>query len=115
MEIYNTTTGEITGLSIFDRNNGIEWTKDLINANDIPYNHELGMHEMTDDELIWWSDIIRGLNNIDDLLDEARELLTYEEYLELEEKLRDEGDANDYESHVHILTTILNDVIIKNK
>lgn len=116
MKIYNTTTGEVTNLVIIDRNTGIEWTTDLIgNAGDLKYNMEREMAEMSQEDIDWWLHTIRELDTIEDLKDEARQLLSYDEFQELEEALNNEADANDYEVHIRKLTALLQEVIEKNR
>jgi hypothetical protein len=115
MKIYNTTTGKEVNLTIIDRKSGIEWTSDLIgNAGDLNYNSEREMAEMSEDQIEWWSNTIEGLEKIEDLTEEAKELLSSEDFEELEEQLRNEGNGNDYEQHIAALTAILNKVIENN-
>lgn len=116
MKIYNTTTEKEVSLTIIDRNTGCEWTNDLIgNAGDLHYNSDREMAEMSQEDYEWWSNTIEGLEKIEDLTEEAKELLSSEDFEELEEKLRNEGNANDYEQHIATLTAILNEVIEENK
>ena len=112
MKIYNTTTGNVVYLAIIDSKSGCEWTADLIgNSEGLNYNRDREMYEMSQEDYEWWSCVIEGLENIDNLTEQARELLDYEDFQELEETLRQEGNANDYEQHIVILTAILNEVI----
>lgn len=116
MKIYNTTTGEEVSLTIIDRKTGCEWTNDLIgNAGALNYNSAHEMAEMSQEDFEWWSNTIEGLEKIEDLIADAKELLSTEDFEELENKLADEGNANDYEQHVGRLTTILDEVIKENK
>ena len=116
MKIYNTTTGKEVSLTIIDRKSNIEWTSDLIgNAGKLKYNSEREMNEMSQEDIEWWSNTIEGLDKIEDLTEVAKELLNSEDFEELEEKLRNEGNASDYEQHIAILTAILNEVIEENK
>lgn len=116
MEIYNTTTGKTENLIIIDRKSGIEWTNDLIgNAGALHYNSDLEMAEMSQEDFDWWSNTIEGLENIEGLTEQAKELLSYDDFEELERKLSDEGNADDYDQHIGTLTAILEDVIAENK
>ncbi len=115
MKIYNTTTKEVI-LTIIDRNTGCEWTNDLIgNAGDLHYNSDREMAEMSQEQYEWWSNIIEGLEKIEDLTEEAKELLSSEDFEELKEELANEGNANDYEQHISTLTRILEKVINQHK
>jgi len=116
MKIYNTTTGKEVSLTIIDRKTGCEWTNDLIgNAGDLHYNSDREMAEMNQDTYEWWNITIEGLEKIEDLVEEAKELLSSEEFEELERKLSDAGNAYDYEQHIATLTAILKKVIEENK
>ena len=115
MEIYNTTRGNVVDLSIYDRKSGCEWTADLIgNSEGLNYNRDREMAEMSQEDIEWWENTIEGLELIETLTEEARELLEQEEFAALEETLRQEGNPNDYEQHIGILTAILREVIEKN-
>jgi hypothetical protein len=116
MKIYNTTTGKVVELSINDRKSNIEWTSDLIgNAGALKWNSERDMAVMSQEDIEWWSNTIEGLDKIEDLKEEAKELLSAEEFELLEEKLNNEGNGSDYEQHIATLTAILNKVIAENK
>jgi hypothetical protein len=116
MEVFDTTAQKTVCLEINDRKTGIEWTADLIgNAGDLHYNSERGMAEMTSEDIKWWRNTIAGLNKIEDLTEEAKELLSTEDFEDLTIKLQNNGDGNDYEIHISVLTTILNEVIKENK
>lgn len=116
MKIYNTTTGKEVSLTIMDRKTNIEWTADLIgNAGALHYNSDREMAEMSQKDYEWWSNTIEGLNTIEDLTEKAGELLSFEDFEELENKLANEGNANDYEQHIATLTAILEEVIKENK
>jgi hypothetical protein len=116
MKIYNTTTGKVESLTIIDRKSGIEWTDDLIgNEGALNYNTDREMAEMSQEDYEWWSNTIEGLDKIEDLTEEAKELLSSEDFEELQETLMNEGNANDYEVHIARLTQILEDVISENK
>lgn len=116
MKIYNTTTEKEVSLTIIDRKTGCEWTNDLIgNAGALNYNSDREMAEMSQEDFEWWSNTIEGLEKIEDLTEEAKELISSEDFEELEEKLRNEGNASDYEQHIATLTAILNEVIEENK
>jgi hypothetical protein len=116
MTIYNTTTEKEITLTIIDSKSGNEWTNDLIgNSGDLHYNREENRYEMTSEEIEWWSSTIKGLNKIEDLTEEAKELLNSEDFEELENRLNDEGNASDYEQHIAVLTAILNEIIKENK
>jgi hypothetical protein len=98
------------------RKTGCEWTADLIgNAGDLHYNSDRAMAEMCQEDLEWWENTIDGLKKIETLTEEAKELLSPEDFEELDEKLRNKGNANDCEQHIAILTLILNEVIAANK
>ena len=116
MKIYNTTTGKESSLTIIDRNTGCEWTNDLVgNAGDLHYNSDREMAEMNQDEYEWWKNTIDGLENIEDLTEKAKELLSREDFEELKERLYSEGNGNDYEQHISVLTAILEEVIAENE
>ena len=116
MKIYNTTTGKEVSLTIIDRKTGCEWTADLIgNAGDLHYNSDRTMPEMCQEDIEWWSNIIEGLEKIETLTEEAKELLTSEDFEELGNKLANKGNASDYEQHIAILTAMLNAVIAEYK
>lgn len=116
MKIFNTTTGKEVSLTIIDRKTGCEWTNDLIgNAGALNYNSDREMAEMSQEDFEWWSNTIEGLEKIEDLTEEAKELLSSEDFEELENMLANEGNASDYEQHIAILTAILNEVIEENK
>jgi hypothetical protein len=116
MKIFNTTTSKEVSLIIIDRNTNTEWTSDLIgNADALKYNSDREMNEMSQEDIDWWSNTIEGLDKIEDLTEEVKELLSSEDFEELEEKLKNEGNANDYEQHIATLTAILNEVIEENK
>lgn len=116
MKIYNTTTGKTESLIIIDRKSGMEWTNDLVgNAGDLHYNSDREMAEMSQEGFGWWKNTIEGLEKIDDLTEQARELLDYDDFEELKRKLSDEGNANDYEQHIGTLTAILEEVIAENE
>ena len=115
MKIYNTTTGKEVNLTIIDRKSNIEWTSDLIgNAGALNYNSDREMNEMSQEDYEWWSNTIEGLDKIEDLTEEAKELLSSKDFEELENKLANEGNASDYEQHIATLTAILNKVINNN-
>lgn len=112
MEIYNTTTEKTENLAIYDRQTGIEWTSDLIgNHGDLHYSQADDRYEGDQEYIDWWQNIIDGLNKIDELTDQTKEILNPDDFEDLERKLEDEGNTNDLESHVSILTRILNEVI----
>lgn len=116
MEIYNTTTKKLIDLSINDRKSNCDWTADLIgNTGELNYNRVECRYEMDSENIEWWSKIIDGLEKIEELTEEAKELLSPEDFEELEETLMNEGDANDYEQHVATLTNILENIIEENK
>lgn len=116
MKVFNTTTGKEVSLTIIDRKTGCEWTSDLIgNSNALHYDDEKEMAVMSQEDIEWWSNTIEGLNKIEDLTEEAKELLSYDDFEELENRLADEGDASDYERHISVLTAILEEVIEENK
>ena len=115
MKIYNTTTKKEVSLTIIDSKTGCEWTNDLIgNAGDLHYNSELEMAEMSQEDYEWWSNIIKGLEKIEDLTEVAKELLSPEDFEDLEETLMNESIVNDYEQHVATLTNILENIIEAN-
>jgi hypothetical protein len=115
MEIYNTTTGKIIELSINDRKSNVEWTRDLIgNASELKYNDIEERYEMDQDNIEWWTNTIEGLENIDNLTEQAKELLSSEDFEELMQELYNEGNGSDYEQHITTLTGILNEVIKEN-
>lgn len=115
MEIYNRTTGKTDYLSIIDRKTGLDWTNDLIgNYGDLHYNDINERYEGDQNYIDWWQNIIDGLNEIEDLKEQAKEILNYDNYEVLERTLEDEGNGNDLEYHVSRLTQILIEVI-KNK
>ncbi len=116
MKIYNTTTGEVTDLTIIDRKTGCEWTNDLLgNTGSLHYNPEREMAELDQASIEWWQEIIAGLKHIDDLTDEAKYLLSEDDFDDLKERLYENGDGNDYERHIYVLTHILEEVISKHK
>jgi hypothetical protein len=116
MKIYNTTTAKEVSMTIIDRKTGCEWTNDLIgNAGALNYNSDREMAEMSQEDYEWWSNTIEGLEKIEDLTEEAKELLSSEDFEELQETLMNEGNASDYEQHIATLTAILNEVIEENK
>lgn len=108
MKIYNTTTGKEVSLTIIDRKTNTEWTSDLIgNAGALNYNSDREMAEMSQEDIEWWLNIIDGLENIEDLKEQAKELLSFEALEILEEKINNEGDACDLERHIDVITDIL--------
>lgn len=108
MKIYNTTTGEVTDLMIIDRKTGCEYTNDLLgNTGSLHYNPEREMVEMDQAGIEWWQEIIAGLKHIDDLTDEAKDLLDPDDFKDLQDELYRNGDAMDYARHVDVLTDIL--------
>lgn len=116
MKIYNTTTGEVTDLTIIDRKTGCEWTNDLLgNSGDLHYNSHIEMAELSQDDIDWWQNTIDGLDHIEDLTEEAKGLLSNEDFEDLKEKLYENGDGNDYERHIYVLTHILEELISKHK
>ena len=115
MNFYNTTTSEEVNLTIIDRKTGTEWTADLLgNANALTYNSEEERYEISQEDYEWWKNTIEGLEEIDDLTELAKELLSDEDFAELEERLNNEGDANDYDVHIARLTSILKEIIEEN-
>lgn len=115
MEFYITNTGEKKDLHISDRKSGLDWTSDLIgNSGDLNYNREEERYEMTSEDYDWWSNTIEGLNKIDDLTEEAKDLLSVEDFQDLQEKLYQNADGNDHEKHIASLTAILNEVLKKD-
>ncbi len=116
MKIYNTTTKKEVSLTIIDSKTNSEWTADLIgNASELYYNRDDERYEMDSENIEWWSNIIDGLEKIEELTEEAKELLNEEDFAELEETLMHEGNASDYEQHVATLTNILENIIEANK
>lgn len=116
MKIYNTTTKREVQLTIIDGKTGTEYTQDLIgNCDDLHYNSDLERYEMDQDGIDWWSNAIDGLENIDRLQVDAKELLPFNEYEELEERIAQEGDACDLERHITVITTLLEQVIAESK
>lgn len=115
MEIYNTTTGKTESLSIIDRKTGLDWVNDLLGNHGAPnYNRDEERYEMLGEDIDWWQNIIDGLNEIEDLKEQAEDILSYDDFEDLKRKLEDEGNADDLECHVSILTKILNEVIKNN-
>jgi hypothetical protein len=116
MKVFNTTTGTEIDLTIIDRPTGTEWTSDLVgNADELVYNDEKERYEMAQDDIDWWANTIAGLNKIEDLTEEAKELIDEDDFEALQEQLSQEGNPSDYEQHIAVLTQILNDVIEANK
>jgi len=115
MEIYNTTTKKEVSLTIIDSKTNCDWSYDLIgNAGDLNYNRAECRYEMDSENIEWWATIIKGLVKIEDLTEEAKELLSSEDFEELEETLMNEGNVCDYEQHVATLTNILENIIKEN-
>jgi hypothetical protein len=108
MEILNTTTNKIEVLSLIDRKTGLDWAIDLIGT-DLSYIDYTPV--MNQESITWWRNTINGLNNIEDLKEEAKELLGEEKYSILENILNDEAEAGDYDLSIKILTQTLKDAI----
>lgn len=116
MQILNSTTGQVTELSITDRKSGCEWTADLVcNSGSVEWNDERDMHEMDAENIDWWQNIIDGLNKIEDLKDECRDFMDYKDFEALEIELSDNGDASDWEMHIYVLVPILEAAIKANE
>lgn len=116
MEFFNTTTKQVESITIIDRKSDLEWTRDLIgNSGGLKFNKTLEMYELDQDEYEWWVSIIQGLDEIEDLTAQAKELLSEEDFEALQQTLYEEGDANDYPIHIEKLTKILNKAIFYNK
>jgi hypothetical protein len=116
MKIYNTTTQKEVDLTIKDRETGVEWTSDLLgNASALHWSSDREMAEMSQNDYEWWLNTIKGLEKIEDLTEEARELLSYNDFEELQVRLSNEGNGDDYEEHITNLTAILEQVITENK
>ena len=116
MQVLNSTTGQVVELKITDRKSGCEWTADLVgNSGSVVWNEERDMRVMDSDDITWWQNIIHGLNKIEDLKDECREFMSYEEFEALEIELSDNGDASDWEMHITVLVPILEAYIEANK
>ncbi len=112
MKIYNKTTGKTVELSIYDRSTGIEWTSDLIgNHGDLHYNDDLEMNEFDQDAIDWWRKTIAGLNEIEDLKEQAEELSEDDDFETLLRKLEDEGNGDDLEQHIATLIPILKEYV----
>lgn len=100
MKILNTTKNIVIDLIIRDRKTGVEWTNDLIgnSGERLTYNHDLECHEMNQDQIDWWKMIFEGLESIEDLKEQAKELLGEDDYEELIYRLSD--NADDLESYI---------------
>jgi hypothetical protein len=115
MEFYNTTTGIMVNLTIINDKTGLEWTDDLIgNQGDLHYNRDEDRYEFTSEDIDWWQNTIDGLEHIDKLLAQAKELLDADDYEALEYKISDERDASDYEMYISVGTAILEEAIKEN-
>jgi uncharacterized alpha-E superfamily protein len=111
MKVYNTTTGEMDSLTITDRKSGCEWTNDLVgNMDALVWSTEHDAALMSTEDIEWWSNIIDGLNEIEDMCEDCREKLSSEEWEDLDNRLTDASNANDLESHVSSLKAILKEV-----
>lgn len=116
MKFYNTTTCKEVNLTIIDSNSGQEWTADLIgNAGDLHFNKKEDRYEIDQNDYEWWANTIEGLEKIEELTEEAKDLIDSDSFEELERKLYENGNGNDYEQHISVLTEILNEVIEENK
>jgi hypothetical protein len=113
MEFFIKETGETKKLSIIDRKSNTEWTADLIgNSGDLHYNSEEDRYEMqTEADFDWWKNTIEGLSNIDNLTEQARVLLTNDDFEILEQWVSENGNACDYEQHIAVITAELQAVI----
>lgn len=116
MQVLNSTTGQVVELSITDRKSGCEWTADLVdNSGYVKWDDERDMREMNAEDIAWWENIIDGLNKIEDLKDECREFMDYNEFVALENELSDNGNACDWEMHIDVLVEILEAAIKDNE
>lgn len=89
---------QVMDLTIIDPKSGMEWTHDLIgNADEFgDYDHEKGMHTMTEEAYAWWSDYIAVEQSLQDRIQAINESLDNDAREEFKQSLMDAGDA-DYE------------------
>jgi len=114
MKIFNTDTQKYQELIIVDQINGIEWTADLIgNASKLVYSEENERYEMSSVDFDWWENIINELNLIDSKIETIKNLVAYDEFHVIQDRIYRVSDVNDLESHITFVTRELNDIAVE--
>ena len=92
MKVRIIETGEIKDLTI--KNNGIEWTRDLMGDSDLlKWNDEDDIYELPQEEFAWWEEYIANKIADDDEIKELAEKygdVVYEKLTDIRCELGDE-------------------------